>query len=511
MKWPVNTDNNIATLFAFILLTLSSIFTSYVNVSATEIKESYTIVLTSGMAEIHLDRDQGGYAQLKSLLSSLRTQKDHVIFLHGGDTLSPGIISTVDKGAHIISILNELDPSAMSISKSDLAHDEDALSLRAIEAGFPITNSNIFDPLTQGPIEGIFPHLLLNIGDVTIGILAVIDPEVIPDYMPKRITIKNINKTVIDEAMILREKGADIVVLMAGFDIDTFNHHLTTPPVDIVLLTQINGEKGLTQQGNSLYELKGHKGLVAIIDLQIIKDDSKVTWTGTSQLADLRDYPPDLNLDLKITSNLNQLSTILDKVVGVTRTPIDTTREKIRKEENAFANFTADTLRELYQTDIALINAGVFRGNKIYPSGSNLTIGDIHKELPFHNRVMNLIVSGKVLKQSLENGFSRIDDVKGRFPHVSGIRLEYRPENPPFHRVAKIEFEGKPIDPAAMYTLTTIDFIAEGGDGYTELKKARRVVRVNENYFLWEYVKNQIVAKSAISPEIDGRMKALHP
>lgn len=507
----MNTDNNIATLFAFFLLMLCSMFTYDVDIAASEITEKYTIVLTSGMAEIHLDNDQGGYAHLKSLLTSLRTQKDHVIFLHGGDTLSPGILSTVDKGAHIISILNELNPTAMSISKSDLAHDEDALSLRAIEAGFPLTNSNIFDPLTEGPIEGIYPHLLLNIGDLTIGLLSVIDPEVIPDYMPKRITIKNINETVIKQTKILREKGADIVILMAGFDIDTFNHHLTTPPVDIVLLTQINGEKGLTQQGSSLYELTGHKGMVAIIDLEIVKDDSRVTWTGTSQLADLTDYPPDLNLETKITSNLDQLSTILDKVVGVTRTPIDTTREKIRKEENAFANFTADTLREFYHTDIALVNSGVFRANKKYPAGSNLTIGDIHKELPFHNRVMNLKVSGKVLKKSLENGFSRINDAKGRFPHVSGIRVEYRPENPPFQRVSRIQFDGKTIDPDAMYTITTIDFLAKGGDGYTELKKAKRIVTIDENRFLWEYVKNQIAAKGAISPKIDGRLKVVQP
>jgi 5'-nucleotidase/UDP-sugar diphosphatase len=199
---------------------------------------------------------RGGYAHLKSLLTSLRAQDEHVIFLHGGDALSPGILSTIDKGAHMISILNDLIPNAMSVSKSDLAHQEDVLSLRTFEAAFPITNCNIYDPLTQGQLEGIYPHLLLNIG-----LLSVIDPEVISDYLPKRITTKNINEAVIENAKLLREKGADIVVLMAGFDIDTFNKDLTTPPVDIVLLTQTTGKTGLTQQGNSLFELKGHRGL----------------------------------------------------------------------------------------------------------------------------------------------------------------------------------------------------------------------------------------------------------
>ncbi len=507
----MTTDNHTATLFAFFLITISSICTSHVIVSAATIEENYTIVLTSGMAEIHLDHDQAGYAHLKSLLTSLRAENEHVIFLHGGDTLSPGILSTIDKGAHIVSILNELSPNAMSVSKSDLAHQEDALSLRTFEAAFPITNCNIYDPLTNGVPDGIYPHLLLNVGEFTIGLLSVIDPEVISDYLPQRITTLNINDAVAENVGLLKEKGADIVILMAGFDIDTFNKHLINPPVDIVLLTQTTGKTGITQQGNSLFELKGNRDLAAIINLQVVKNGSEITWTGTSQLAELTDYSPDPNLDIKLASYLNQLSNMLGKVIGMTRTPLDTRREAIRTQENAFANFTADSLREFYHTDIALVNAGGFRANKKYPAGSNLTVGDIHKELPFHNRTMNLSVSGEIVKQSLENGLSRIEDEKGRFPHVSGIKVEYNPMNPPFQRVAKININGKPIDPATMYTLTTSDFLANGGDGYTELKKADRIVKTNETHLLWEYVRNQIVTRGVISPKIDGRMKALHP
>ena len=502
----MTTNNQKATLVAFLLIILSSVFISNEIVSAGTIEENYTIVLTSGMAEIHLDHDQGGYAHLKSLLTSLRAEDENVIFLYGG-----GILSTIDKGAHIISILNELSPNAMSVSKSDLAHEEDVLSLRTFEAAFPITNCNMYDPLTNGPLEGLFPHLLLEIGDINIGLLSVIDPEVIQDYRPHRITTKDINEVVTENTRILREKGADIVVLMAGFDTATFNKHLTNPPVDIVLLTKVTGKTGLTQQGNSLFELRGHKNLAAILNLQVVKNGSEITWTTASHLAELTDYPPDPNLDIKITSYLSQLSHMLSKVIGMTRTPLDTTREAVRKRENAFGNFTADAVREFYHTDIALINGGGFRANKTHPAGSNLTVGDIQKELPFHNRIVTLRVSGQQLRLALENGLSRIEEAKGRFPHVSGIKVEYHPENLPFARISSIRIDGKPLDPAHMYTLTTIDFLANGGDGYTELEKAERIVKINETRLLWEYVKNQIVKKGTISPEIDGRMKALYP
>ena len=502
--------NKLALSFTFFLFTIGFFSTSTVNVAAG-IEENVTIVFTSGMAEIHLDHNQGGYAHLKSLLTTLRTHDDPVLFLHGGEVLSPGVLSTIDKGAHMISILNELSPDALSLSKSDLAHHEDALSLRTYEAGFPLINCNIYDPLTKGSIEGVFPHLLVQAGEFKIGLLSVVDPEVIADYLPQRITTRDSDKAVAENARQLRQKGADIVILMAGLSIDTFNTYFTSPPVDMVLLSQATGEKGLTQQGNSLFELKGVKDAAAIINLHLMKTDTETHWTGTSRLVQLMDYSADPDLDKKIASYLHQHSDILGQVIGMTRTPLDTRRKSIRTGENAFANFTTDSLRDFFQSDIALFNGGGFRADREYPSGSQLTVGDIQKELPFHNKIVNLRVSGKMLKASLENGLSRINEAKGRFPHVSGIRVEYNPAAPPLERVTSIKIIDQPIDPEKLYTLTTVDFLADGGDGYTVLKKAERIVKINETKLLWEYVKNQIVVKGAISPEIDGRMKALHP
>lgn len=70
---------------------------------------------------------------------------------------------------------------------------------------------------------------------------------------------------------------------------------------------------------------------------------------------------------------------------------------------------------------------------------------------------------------------------------------------------------GHPLDPETGYSLTTLDFLAAGGDGYSELENAQRIVKPGESRLLWEYVKNHIAAKGTISPIIDGRMKVLYP
>jgi 2',3'-cyclic-nucleotide 2'-phosphodiesterase (5'-nucleotidase family) len=503
--------NKITTLPQLIILGLFILFASTPQVYAMAVEEQVTIVFTSGMAEILLDQGQGGVGQLQTLLKSLRSHNKNVVFLHGGDALSPSILSMNDRGAHMISILNDLNPAAMALSKSEFAHQEDNLSLRTFEAGFPLINCNIYDPLTHGTIEGIYPYHLLQVGDIKIGLLAVVDPEVISDYLTQRILAQNINTAVTRNTQILRDKGADIVILIADLNIDNFNANFSNPPVDIVLLDNLAGTLDFIQQGNSLFELRGHKGHAAIINLNIIKDDSQTRWTATGELVALNDSLLDPEVGKKITMYLGQLKDILHEKIGTTWTPLDTSRNAIRSGENAFANFTADALREYYQTDIALINGGAFRANKFYPAGSTLTSGDLLKELPFHNQALKLKVSGKMLQLILENGLSRINEQKGRFPHISGIKVEYIPNNPPMQRVTSIQLKGEPIAAEKFYTLATLDFLANGGDGYEVLINAERIVTIGKTRLLWEYVKNQIVNEETISPIIDGRLKALHP
>jgi len=461
------------------------------------------------MAEIHIDHDQGGHAHLQTFLNTVRGAGDNVIFIHGGSALAPGILSSIDKGSHMVSILNDLSPDVMAVSKSDLTHQEDALSLRAFEASFPIINCNIFDPLTGGGLEGLLPRFITRAGDYNIGFVSVVNPEVIEDYMPQRITTVDVNRAVVENVDQLKTQGADIIILIADMSIDYFNNHFDNPPVDIVLLSQSSGKTDLTQQGNSLFELTGHKGMASIITLTMSRDENKTGWTSSSKLVQLSDYEPDVAVDHKINSYLTQVSAILDRVIGVTRIAFDTRRGAIRTGENGFANLTADAIRSFYNSDIGLINAGGFRANKIYASGSNLTSGDIQKELPFNNRVVNLKVTGQILKNSIETGLSRIKEQKGCFPHISGIIVEYNPNNLPGRRIVSIAINGHPLELQKSYTLTTIDFLADGGDGYSELKKAERIINIGDPQLLWEYVRNFIAEKGSIAPEIDGRMKVV--
>ena len=57
---------------------------------------------------------RGGFARLAAVVKAerakVRAAGGHVILAHGGDTLSPSLMSGIDKGAHIIALTNMVQP-----------------------------------------------------------------------------------------------------------------------------------------------------------------------------------------------------------------------------------------------------------------------------------------------------------------------------------------------------------------------------------------------------------------
>lgn len=468
------------------------------------------IIFAASMSEIYQDVDRGGLPQLKTIVDTIRETEKNVLFIHGGSALSPGMLSSVDKGAHMISLLNMLQPTAMAVAKSELAHREDELSKRSYEAAFPLINCNLYDPETQKQIEGIYPNLLINIGGIKIGLLSVVHPDVMRDYLSNRVRLTDIPQAVSENAAILRKQGAEIIILVGDFTLQEFNNYFASPAVDLVLLNRESGKPRLTRRGNSLFELTGHAGYAAIIELRINDSGGQTTWTSSSKLVDLKEYPADEEMSVAIQTYLAQLSDILDRKIGITHTRLDTTRKAVRTGENSFANYITDTLRNFHNSDIGLINGGGIRGDKLYREGSILTWGDIQKQLPYNNRVVDLKIKGKNIISALENGLGTVEQMKGSFPHVSGIVVEYNPADPPGKRLHSVTLDGHPLELEKEYTLTTIDYLASGGDGYSSLKAGKHIVKIGETRLLWEYAKDQIIKDGEISPVTDGRMKAIH-
>ncbi|WP_438862551.1 bifunctional metallophosphatase/5'-nucleotidase [Neptunicella sp.] len=481
--------------------------TFLVSLSSLAATEKATIVFTGNMPEISVP-NIGGYAELGTLLKQARQHNSDTFFLFSGASLGPSGLSTLDKGSHIIDLLNTLEPDAMAVSKREFSYFEDELSLRAFEAAFPLVASNIFDPLTKGNLDGLVGSAIIDKNNYRLGILSVVDISVIEEYAVKRLQIIDPEKAIRQQASLLRQQGADIVVLIYSVDFPGVKQLLNQKIVDLILHKDnyVNAETNspATTLPNEVFITE--PGVAAVVNLtwQSNKHESlTIQW----QKHYLKDYPQEPQITEQISGYTGRLNRLLAEPIGQSQIPIDTRRLQIRTAENAFANYIVDSIKQYSGADIAVLNSGAIRGEKRFPANYVLTRKDISDVLPYRSSVVMLDVSGQQILDALENGLSIVEQVKGRYLQVSGVKIVYNSANKPGHRVIKVQINNQPLVTNKQYTLATTDYVAAGGDGYSMLSSSHKILQSNQAArSLSDIVINQIVQDKIISPVIESRL-----
>ena len=141
-----------------------------------------------------------------------------------------------------------------------------------------------------------------------------------------------------------------------------------------------------------------------------------------------------------------------------------------------------------YDADLIIQNAG---GVRIDLPKGDITIETAYTLLPFSNTLYVLEMSGAEVKQVLEDALNNYLDKggsDGSFPYAAAIRYTIETNRPTNQRVTKLEIRDKkgewsPIEPAKMYKVGAISFLASGKDGYITFAKVLEDGRGTDTYF----------------------------
>ena len=88
-------------------------------------------------------RRRGGFARLAAVVKAERAKGGHVLFAHGGDTLSPSLMSGIDQGAHIIALTNMIRPDIFVPGNHEFDFGKAVFLQRMAEAKFPLFAANL--------------------------------------------------------------------------------------------------------------------------------------------------------------------------------------------------------------------------------------------------------------------------------------------------------------------------------------------------------------------------------
>ena len=441
-----------------------------------------------------------------------RARGSHVLVTFAGDAISPSLLSGIDKGAHMIDLLNQVGLTAMAIGNHEYDFGPAVARQRFSEAEFPVLGANNLD--TDGEvIDGARASIMVDAGRFKVGIFGLTTVSTAVNSSPGGVTFHPVPETAAAQAAKLRAAGAHLVIALAHTNAAEDHALLKQRAVD-VLLSGDDHRLALEYDGAVLFAESGQQAdWVTVIDLTLDEVESRgktrFVWSPAFRAVHTGRVSPDPELAAAVRAYRGKLSRDLDVEVGETATGIDSRRATVRTREAAVGNLIADAMRAAVGADMALVNSGGIRGDKVYPAGARLTRRDILVELPFGDKTVLLEVTGRQVRAALENGFSRIEEKSGRFPQVSGIEVVFDPARPAGSRVVEVRHDGAALDPDAAYRLATNDFLGRGGDGYGALASGKPLIDANAGRLTATQVMEYIAARGSVAPRPQGRLRTL--
>ena len=92
--------------------------------------------------------------------------------------------------------------------------------------------------------------------------------------------------------------------------------------------------------------------------------------------------------------------------------------------------------------------------------------------MPMADGVARIKMKGSLFIEAIENGISMHPKYEGRWPVISGLKMQINTDNEPGSRILKETItlpDGQPFDFDKDYTVATKAFMLAGKDGYTVL------------------------------------------
>jgi 5'-nucleotidase len=218
---------------------------------------------------------------------------------------------------------------------------------------------------------------------------------------------------------------------------------------------------------------------------------------------------PDAAIAARVAEMGAPIEEMKKRVVAEASAAIEGARETCRAVECPMGNLVADAMLDRVKdqgVQIAIQNGGGLRASI---DAGEVTMGEVLTVLPFQNTLSTFQVSGQTVIDALENGVSQVEDGKGRFPQVAGLKFTFDMSVAPNEgRVSDVMVMENgawgPLEPAKTYGLVSNNYVRNGGDGYKMFRDATNAYDYGPDL---ADVTAEFLAKSGpYAPYTDGRI-----
>lgn len=491
-----------------------------------------------------------GDAKLAAVIDEERAKNPSTLVVDAGDAFQGLPISNSSKGEERAKILNEIGYDAMAVGNHEFDFGLDEAKKYKEILNFPLLSSNTYiNGARLFEASTIVDKDKNVVGDEFV-VIGVTTPETATKTHPKNVQgvtftdpISEVNKVIdeIEARATAEGKTYKNYVVLAHLGVDT------TTPVEwrgSTLAEELSKNPKL--KGKRVTVIDGHSHTVQSTTYgenvtynqtgSYLNNIGKITYQANQLLgnpqqisaASTKNVVPNAKVAAMVQKIKEQYDAENAKIVR-DNSPVELNgqRENVRVRETNLGNVVADALYEYgqtgfsHKTDLAVTNGGGLR--ETIAKDKPITKGSVIAVLPFGNTISQIKVTGQniadMFTKSLgsilqekdgktvpdENGQPLLEP-SGGFLQVSGAKVYYDTSLPAEKRVLYVEIKNpetgqyEALNLAKDYYLTTNDFLAAGGDGYTMLGGAREEGPSMDVAFSDYLAKADLTAYAVINP-----------
>ena len=366
--------------------------------------------------------NQPGVDELTTYLKNAKKTDDYTVFLSSGDMWQGSSESNLTKGKIVTDWMNEMGFVSMTLGNHEFDWGEEYVAENASFANFPLLAINVYDRDTNKRVEYASPSVMIECGDVKIGIIGAIGdcyssiaPEKVEDVYFK--VGDELTALVKAESNKLRNSGADFIVYslhdgygssmsstneISGNKISYYDVILSEGYVDLVF--EAHTHKNYVMYDRSgVYHLQGggdNKGIThAEVAINYVNDSFRMQaaeYVKTSVYTSLKDDEIVADLLAKYDDDIS----IANRVVGY---------NKSYMSSDALCDLAA---KLYYEAGIEkwgskyniVLGGGFLKARSPYSlQAGEVTYGDLQSIFPFDNQLVLCSIKGKDLSAKFFN------------------------------------------------------------------------------------------------------------
>ena len=441
----------------------------------------------------------GGVSMLSGYISKVKSEEENVLYCIAGDMFRGSVIDSESRGFSTIEIVNMLAPDVVTIGNHETDYGLPHLLFIEKCAKFPIINANLIIKMNGARL--FKPYHIIEIGGMKVLFIGILTEDIISQTKSDSVIgglvdVQSAAKEISRICNAFNGIDIDFTVLLThiGFENDKLLAAELDPAlgVDVIIGGHSHTLLEKPEKVNDILIVQAGVGTDQIGRFDIIVDtDTNAVASYTWKCIPIT--PETCPVDQKMEELISELKNQTDLKYGriVKRLKCELHHED-RFKQTTLGSFIADIIKRSLNVDLMMITSGSIRSDSLGPI---ITYKDLIEAFPYEDKIHELNMSGKQLKQMFYYIY-REDTWNGvahEFYQISeGWFIYYDRDN---KQITRMDYNGTAVDDERMYKVAflTYDFLNfEEFFGLTikdvEANGKARVISTSSTETLYEYL-----------------------